>query len=114
MFGRKQLKLEIEAVKSTVEGLMSEIASLKEDYDDFLEWKKMRDANEAAAAKMGHWYVSATDAALIEKCIQEINKQEDLCALLTNSQGSTLSLRVHPQPKLNSSSVNYGRYAEEE
>lgn len=94
----KELKQEIKAVKNTVEELMTEIASLKEDYNDYLEWKKMRDANEEAAAKMGHWYITAEDAALIEKCIQEINKNEDLCALLTSANGTTLSLRVHKQP----------------
>lgn len=114
MFDNK-LKLEIKALQKKVEKMTVEIAKFKVDWDEYTEWKKMRDANEKAAAKMGHWYISANDAALIEKCIQEINKDEDLCALLTSAEGTTLSLRVHRQPNSNNASfLNLiGKYNEE-
>lgn len=97
----KLLKAEVESLKAYILDLEDRIKELEKGYDDFLEWKKMRDANEKAAAQQGHWYISANDAALIEKCIQEINKDPDLAVLLTSAEGTTLSLRSHPQPKLN-------------
>jgi hypothetical protein len=109
-----ELKLEVLAIKNTVEEMMAEIAKLQEDYDDFLEWKKQRDANEKAAATQGHWYISAKDAALIEKCIQEINKDPDLAALLTSAEGTTLSLRSHPQPKFNGNVARFNGLGEED
>lgn len=110
-----ELKLEVLAIKNTVEALMSEIASLKEDYNEYIEWRKMRDANEDAAAKMGHFYISADDVAMLEKFIQEVNKDPDLAVLMTTSQGTTMSLRSHPQPKQKSLSVtNYNKFTEEE
>lgn len=117
-----RLKLEVKAIteelKHTKDGLNRLARIIKElsaDWDEYLEWKKMRDANEETAAKMGHWYISANDAALIEKCIKEINKDEDLCALLTSAEGTTLSLRVHRQPNAkNASFLNLiGKYNEE-
>lgn len=118
MFGNKRLKellLEVKELQLKVKKLTADNAKLKENYYDYLEWKKMRDANEETAAKMGHWYISANDAALIEKCIQEINRDEDLCALLTSAEGTTLSLRVHRQPNAkNASFLNLiGKYNEE-
>ena len=95
----KELKLKVEAIKNTVEELMAEIASLKEDYNDYLEWKKMRDANEEAAAKQGHFYISADDTALLERFIQEINHDPDLAVLMTTAGGTTVSLRTHPHPE---------------
>lgn len=114
MFDNKQLKLEITAVKSTIEEMMAEIAEFKENYEQFLEWKKMRNANEEAAAKMGHFYITAEDSALLERLIQECNKDPDLAVLLTTAQGTTLTLRSHPQHKAASSTINYGKFAEEE
>ena len=110
----KSIKLEVAAIKSTVEEMMAEIAAFKEDYEDFLEWKKMRDANEKAAATQGHWYISAKDAALIEKCIQEINKDPDLAALLTSAEGTTLTLRSHPQPKFSGGVSQFNGLGEED
>ena len=115
MFESKQLKLEIAAIKNTVEEMMGELAKLQEDYKDFLEWKKMRDANEKAAATLGHFYITADDTAMLEKLIQEVNKDPDLAVLMTTAQGTTLSLRSHPQPKQRSLSVtNYNKFTEEE
>lgn len=109
-----ELKQEIKMIKNTIEEMMEEISEFKENYEDYLEWKKMRDANEQAAAKLGHFYITADDTALLEKLIQEINKDPDLAVLLTTAQGTTLTLRSHPQPKMASSAINYGKYAEEE
>jgi hypothetical protein len=92
----KKLKLEVEAIKNTVEAMMTEIASLKECYDDYLEWRRMRDANAESAAKQGHFYITADDTALLERLIQEVNKDPDLAVLMTTAQGTTLSLRTHP------------------
>jgi len=115
MFGINELKLEVLAIKNTVEEMMGELAKLQEDYKDFLEWKKMRDANEKAAATLGHFYISADDTAMLEKLIQEVNKDPDLAVLMTTAQGTTLSLRSHPQPKQRSLSVtNYNKFTEEE
>lgn len=91
-----ELKLEVLAIKNTVEELISEIAELKEDYNDYLEWRKMRDANRNAAAQMGHFYISADDIAMLERLIQECNKNENLAVLLTTAQGTTMSLRTYP------------------
>lgn len=112
----KELKQEIKAVKNTVEELMTEIASLKEDYKDYLEWRKMRDANAEAATKQGHFFLnSKADVNLLEQVISEINRNEDLCALFTTSDGATLSLRVHKQPNNNNTSFMnlIGKYEEE-
>ena len=115
MFGISELKLEVLAIKNTVEEMMGELAKLQEDYKDFLEWKKMRTANEEAAAKMGHFYISADDIAMLEKLIQEVNKDDNLAVLMTTAQGTTLSLRSHPQPNQKSLSItNYNKFAEEE
>jgi len=108
------LKSEIEAIKNTVEMLMKEFDVLKGDYNEYLEWRKMRTANEEAAAKMGHFYITADDATLLERLIQEVNKDPDLAVLMTTAQGTTLTLRSHPQPKLRESSTNYSKYSEEE
>lgn len=108
------LKLEVLAIKKTVEEMMTEMAKFKEDYDEYLEWKKMRDANEETAAKLGHFYITADDSALLERLIQEVNKDPDLAVLLTTAQGTTLSLRSHPQPQIKDSLVNYKRFAEGE
>ena len=117
-FGNKKLKkleAELKALQLIVERLTADNAKFEADWDEYTEWKKMRDANEETAAKLGHWYISANDAALIEKCIKEINKDEDLCALLTSAEGTTLSLRVHRQPNAkNASFLNLiGKYNEE-
>lgn len=103
MFEGKRLKLEVEAIKNTVEELMGEVASLKEHYKDYLEWCKMRTANAEAAKKQGHFYISAEDTALLERFIQEINHDPDLAVLMTTAQGTTLSLRTHPHPESKSS-----------
>lgn len=110
----KELKLEIAAIKNTVEEMMGELAKLQEDYKDFLEWRKMRSANEEAAAKMGHFYISADDTAMLERLIQEVNKDPELAVLLTTAQGTTISLRSHPQPKQSFKLANYGKFNENE
>lgn len=94
----KELKLEVEAIKNTVEEMMTEIASLKEDYEDYLEWKKMRDANAKEAEKLGHFYIGADNVALLERFIQEINKDPDLAVIMNAPDGTTYSLRTHPHP----------------
>lgn len=114
MFGNKKLKREIEAIKKTVEELKGELVVLKADYHDYLEWCKMRNANEKAAATLGHFYITADDSALLERLIQECNKDKDLAVLLTTAQGTTLTLRSHPQPQVRDSMINYRKYSEEE
>lgn len=127
MFNKK-LKLEVKALteelksteakfttlKKTVDELMGELVVLKADYHNYLEWCKMRNANEKAAATLGHFYITADDSALLERLIQECNKDKDLAVLLTTAQGTTLTLRSHPQPQVRDSLVNYKKYAEEE
>lgn len=109
-----ELKQEVAAIKKKTVKMAAEISELKEDYNDFLEWKKMRDANAEAAAKMGHFYITADDSALLERLIQEVNKDPDLAVLLTTAQGTTLTLRSHPQPQIKDSLINYRKYTEEE
>lgn len=93
----KQLKSEIESLKTFVVDLDERLTRLEDPH--YFDWKSMALANEESAAKQGHWYLnSRTDTQLLEQIISEINKNEDLCALLTTSDGTTLSLRVHPQP----------------
>ena len=127
MFNKK-LKLEVKAIQDTVTNLMEDVKStkdelaslmktvkeLKTDYADYLEWKKMRDANEETAAKLGHFYITADDSALLERLIQEVNKDPDLAVLLTTAQGTTLSLRSHPHPQIRESVINYKKYTENE
>lgn len=109
----KQLKAEIQGLKAILMDQETRLSKLEENYEEFLEWKKSRDANEKAAATQGHWYISAKDAALIEKCIQEINKDPDLAVLLTSAEGTTLSLRSHPQPKFNGNVARFNGLGEE-
>ncbi len=109
-----ELKQEVASIKKKTVKMAAEISELKEDYNDFLEWKKMRDANAEAAAKMGHFYITADDSALLERLIQEVNKDPDLAVLLTTAQGTTLTLRSHPQPQIKDSLINYRKYTEEE
>lgn len=109
-----ELKQEVKAIKNTIEEMMAEIAEFKENYEDFLEWKKMSSANEEAAAKMGHFYITANDTALLERLIQECNKDKDLAVLLTTAQGSTLTLRSHPQPQVKDNLINYSKFSEDE
>lgn len=92
-----ELKLEVHTIKNSISELLSEVDSLKENYNDYLEWKKMRDANEKAAATLGHFYITADDSALLERLIQEVNKDSDLAVLLTTAQGTTLTLRSYPK-----------------
>lgn len=120
MFNKK-LKLEVKALQLGITMASAEITALKEkfntlqeDYNDYLEWKKMRDANEETAAKMGHFYITADDSALLERLIQEVNKDPDLAVLLTTAQGTTLTLRSHPQPQVKDNFINYKKFAEEE
>jgi hypothetical protein len=115
MFNKKT-EAEIELLKSTLEDQEIRLNNLEEDYSDFLEWKKMRDANAEAAAKQGHFYISADDTALLERFIQEINRDPDLAVLMTTAGGTTVSLRTHPHPNNNDKSfLNLiGKYEEEE
>ena len=120
MFNKK-LKLEVKALTEELKSTKDEVArltkvikELKTDYGSYLEWKKMRDANEDAAAKMGHFYISADDIAMLEKFIQVVNKDPDLAVLMTTAQGTTMSLRSHPQPQVRDSMINYRKYSEEE
>ena len=105
MFNKRfnYLKSEIESIKKFIEDDEAELAELKADFNDYLEWKKMRDANAESAAKQGHFYITADDTALLEKLIQETNRDPDLAVLLTTAQGTTLSLRTHPHPESKSS-----------
>lgn len=120
MFGfNKKLKLEalkedLKSTKGAVSRLARIIKELSADWDEYLEWKKIRDANADAAAKMGHFYITADDSALLERLIQEVNKDKDLAVLLTTAQGTTLSLRSHPQPQPKDSLVNYKKFVEGE
>lgn len=95
----KQVKAEIQGLKAILMDQEDRLSKLEEDYDDFLEWKKMRDANAEAAAKQGHFYISADDTALLERFIQEVNRDPDLAILMTTAGGTTVSLRTHPHPE---------------
>lgn len=90
MLTKKQLKDEINYLKEIIEPIMK-------DWDEFLEWKKTVTANRETAASTGRFYISADDAAVLERLIQEVNKDPDLAVLMTTAQGTTLSLRTHPQ-----------------
>lgn len=98
----KELKAEVQGLKAFLMNQEERLGRLEKDYEAFLEWKKMRDANEEAASKMGHFYISADDVALLERLIMETNKDPDLAVLMTTPQGTTVSLRTHPQPKVSS------------
>lgn len=93
----KDIKLRIKSLEDFVLSQEEQLSSLKSDYNDYLEWRKMRDANAKAAATMGHFYISAEDSALLERLIQEVNKDPDLAVLLTTAQGTTLTLRSYPK-----------------
>lgn len=120
MFNKK-LKLEVKELERLVESqqliikrLVADNSKFKVNFEEYLEWKKMRDANEEAAATMGHFYITADDTALLEKLIQEVNKDPDLAVLLTTAQGTTLTLRSHPRPQVKDNFIDYRKYAEEE
>ena len=103
----KELKREIKEIKGVLSNMIS-------DWDDYLEWKKMRDANRMSAEKQGHFYITADDTALLEKLIQETNKDPDLAVLLTTAQGTTLTLRSHPQSYNYSSKKTFNGLGEED
>lgn len=109
MFGRKykELKSENEALKvmlleqngkiNTLEAEMKEMLT-----DEYFEWKSQYEANKKTAGKQGYFFLnSKADTILLEKVISEINNNEDLTALFRTADGTTLSLRVHPQPRMN-------------
>jgi uncharacterized protein YukE len=117
----KLIKEELAGIKAYILDLQNQIDEIKSTLKElnsaeYYDWKSMALANEKSAAQQGHWYLnSKTDAALLEQIISEINKNEDLCALLTTSDGTTVSLRVHPQPKsLGNKSTNYNKFSEDE
>lgn len=106
MFGRryKDLKAEVKGLKAmlidqdirlqNLEHRVNELLS-----DEYFDWKSQMLANKDSANKQGHFFLSSkTDTLLLEKVISEINKEEDLCALFTTADGTTLSLRVSPHP----------------
>lgn len=95
----KLLKAEVESAEAYILDLEDRIKKLTENYNEYLEWKKMRDANAEAAAKQGHFYISADDTALLERFIQEVNRDPDLAILMTTAGGTTVSLRTHPHPE---------------
>ena len=109
----KQLKAEIQGLKAILMDQENRLSKLEKDYDDFLEWKKMRDANERAAATMGHFYITADDTAMLEKLIKEVNKDPDLAVLMTTANGTTLTLRTHPQPKFRGGVSQFNGLGEE-
>lgn len=83
---------------------------------EFLEWKKMSEANRKAAAKQGILFINKlTDIQLLEQVIAEINQNPDLAALFTTSDGCQLSLRVmpHPEPRQLSASTRFNIGEEE-
>ena len=51
---------------------------------------------------------------MLERLIQEVNKDPELAVLLTTAQGTTLTLRSHPQPKQSLNLANYGKFNENE
>ena len=112
MFNSK-LKLQIKSLEEFVESQEERLSALENDYKEFLEWTKMRDANEKAAATLGHFYIAADDTAILERLIQEVNKDPDLAVLMTTAQGTTLSLRTHPQPKFNGNVARFNGLGEE-
>jgi hypothetical protein len=110
----RELECSHKALQQIVKRLTADNAKFRADWDEYIEWKKMRDANAETAAKIGHFYITADDSALLERLIQEVNKDPDLAVLLTTAQGTTLTLRSHPQPQVRDSLVNYSKYSEEE
>lgn len=110
----KTIKLKLKSLEDFVESQEERISALENDYNEFLEWKKMRDANQKAAATMGHFYITADDTAMLEKLIQEVNKDPDLAVLMTTANGTTLTLRTHPQPKFSGSVAQFNGLGEED
>lgn len=110
----KELKEELKVLKNLYIEVQNKLDNLLDDYDGYLEWKKMADANSSSAAKQGKFYIQASDLALLEKFIQEVNKDPDLAVLMTTAEGTTLTLRSHPQQLKSPRSTNYGKYSEEE
>lgn len=109
----KQVRAELLSLKAFLMDQEERLSRLEKDYEAFLEWKKMRDANEEVAAKMGHFYIAADDVALLERLIMETNKDPDLAVLMTTPQGTTVSLRTHPQPKVSGNIARFNGLGEE-
>lgn len=96
MFNKKELA----SLRAYIEIMEKRLSALEEDWEEYSDWKKMKDANENAARKEGYFFLnSKADTVLLEKVISEINANEDLTALFRTSDGATLSLRVHKQPQ---------------
>lgn len=110
----KELREEIKTLKELYVTTNNKLDELTEDYENYLEWKKMADANSSSAAKQGKFYIRSSDIALLEKFIQEVNKDPDLAVLMTTAEGTTLTLRSYPQSNKVTKSINYNKYSEEE
>lgn len=103
MLSKKALLERIDEIQKYTFGLEERINYLESliDLDSFESYNTQYNKNKETANKEGLFYLSSkTDTQLLEKVISEINKNEDLTALFRTADGATLSLRVHPQPKM--------------
>lgn len=91
-----------------IKALQESYCDLEAKYKELLETVNSQEwldtwhqylANKESAAKQGHFYISADDTALLERFIQEVNRDPDLAILMTTAGGTTVSLRTHPHPE---------------
>lgn len=82
-------------LNETILSLESRISALENS--GFAEWKAKQEANADLAAKEGYFYLtSEADTILLERLIQEVNKDPDLAVMIRTSDGATLTLRSYP------------------
>lgn len=92
MFISRKKYNEIIGIIKSLENRITELET-----SGFSEWKAKSEANKDTAAKEGYFYLtSEADTILLEKLIQEVNKDPDLAVMLRTADGATLTLRSYP------------------
>lgn len=99
MFKTKRLELEIKTLQAMYCELEGKYNKLQETINsqEWLDlWHQYLANKDTAGASMQFQLISKADVLLLEKVIQECNKNEDLAAMLRTSDGQVLTLRTYP------------------
>lgn len=120
MFGTEKLKLEIKTLQALYLELEDKYNKLREivNSQEWLDsWHQYLANREVANESMQFQLTSKTDTQLLEKVIQECNKDPDLAVILRTADGTTLTLRSYPvqlNNKIKSAMSRFDNNKEEE
>lgn len=116
MFGNK-IKLELKTLQTMYLDLEEKYNKLQETINsqEWLDtWHQYLANKEVAEKSMQFQLTSQTDTQLIEKVIQECNKDPDLAVILRTADGTTLTLRSYPVSLNNKIRTAMNMFAKEE